>query len=77
MLSWVVELNIIMKSIGTSARCLIYVIALVILFLLHFGAAGVYLFSENDPFHFKDLPTAMKTLFQVRVYVAVLINDFV
>ena len=32
----------------------------------HFAVAGVFLFSKNDPQHFKDLSTSFVTLFQVQ-----------
>jgi voltage-gated sodium channel len=63
--SWIVEINIIMKSISTSARCLSYVVFLMTVFFYHFGVAGVYLFSRNDPFHFGNIGKALLTLFQV------------
>lgn len=63
--SWIIEVNIIMKSISTSARCLAYVVFLMIAFFYHFGVAGVYLFSANDPFHFGNIGKALLTLFQV------------
>ena len=39
-----------------------------ILLVLNFyvyAVMGVFMFSENDPLHFKDLPTAMLSLFRV------------
>lgn len=65
MLSFIEELNVIIKAISTSARCLAYVIWFMLMFFFHFGAAGVFLFSENDPFHFENLGRAMLSLFQV------------
>ena len=65
MLSFIEELNVIIKSISTSARCLGYVIMFMLVFFFHFGAAGVFLFSKNDPFHFEDIGRAMLSLFQV------------
>jgi voltage-gated sodium channel len=65
MLSGIVELNTIMKSVGTSALCLLYVICIMFVFFFHFGVAGVYLFGRNDPFHFENIGKALLTLFQV------------
>lgn len=44
-----------MKSISTSAKCLVYVIFMMLVFFFHFGVAGVYLFQQNDPFHFSNI----------------------
>lgn len=63
--SWITEVNVIMKSISTSARCLAYVVFLMVVFFYHFGVAGVYLFSGNDPYHFGNIGKALLTLFQV------------
>lgn len=39
---------------------------LILLFLVHylFGVVGFFLFNENDPFHFGNVPMAMITLFR-------------
>jgi hypothetical protein len=66
MLSWIFELNIIMRSISASMRCLLYVVFLMVVFFYHFGVAGVYLFSKNDPFHYGNIARALLTLFQVK-----------
>ena len=66
MMSGITELNTVMKSISTSAICLLYVIFLMLIFFYFFGVVGVYLFSVNDPEHFKHVGRAILTLFQVR-----------
>jgi voltage-gated sodium channel len=66
MLSWISELNIILHSIASSARALIYVIVLMFAFFWHFAVAGVFMFEMNDPQHFGTLFRAFLTLLQVR-----------
>lgn len=66
MLPWVPELHVIMMSIGTSVRCLCYVVFLMFLFFYHCGVAGVFMFQKNDPFNFGNIARALLTLFQVK-----------
>ncbi|CAE7656312.1 CACNA1F [Symbiodinium microadriaticum] len=65
MLTWIRELNVVLHSIASSVRALVYVILLLFAFFYHFGIAGVFLFAENDPQHFGTLWKAFVTLFQV------------
>ncbi len=69
LISKIPELNVIMMSIGSSLRALSYVVALMVIFFFHFAVAGIYLFEENDPAHFKGLVRSFTTLFQVNNYV--------
>eukprot|EP00602_Paraphysomonas_sp_CaronLab_P009300 CAMPEP_0185036728 /NCGR_PEP_ID=MMETSP1103-20130426/30092_1 /TAXON_ID=36769 /ORGANISM="Paraphysomonas bandaiensis, Strain Caron Lab Isolate" /LENGTH=800 /DNA_ID=CAMNT_0027574367 /DNA_START=1013 /DNA_END=3415 /DNA_ORIENTATION=- len=64
MLTWIPELNVILHSIASSARALVYVIMLMFAFFYHFAVAGIFLFEDNDPQHFGSLFKAFVTLFQ-------------
>ena len=66
LLRWIHELNVILHSIGSSALAIGYVYVLIFGMAYHFAVAGVFLFSKNDPQHFKDLSTSFVTLFQVQ-----------
>ena len=65
MLSWIPELNIILHSIASSVRALLYVIVLMFAFFWHCAVAGVFMFGRNDPQHFGMLYRAFLTLIQV------------
>lgn len=65
LISKIPELNVIMMSIGSSGRALMYIVALMFIFFFHFAVAGIYLFQNNDPFHFDGLVRSFTTLFQV------------
>lgn len=65
MLSWISELNIILHSIASSVRALIYVIILMFAFFWHCAVAGVFMFEKNDPLHFGTFYRAFLTLIQV------------
>jgi voltage-gated sodium channel len=41
------------------------ILGLMAFFFFLYGTMGVYLFSENDPFHFKTLPGAFVSLYSV------------
>lgn len=65
MLSWISELNVILHSIASSARALVYVIVLMFAFFWHCAVAGVFMFHRNDPQHFGSFYRAFLTLIQV------------
>lgn len=64
-LSWVHDVNIMLRAISSSIKCMVHVIMITFVFFYHFGIAGVLLFAENDPYHFQDLVKALLTLFQI------------
>ena len=67
LLTWIPNLNIMMKAIAGSVRALVYVVLLMCLFFYHFAIAGTFLFAENDPYHFQNMLKSFVTLFQVRM----------
>lgn len=65
LLNDIADLNIILQAIGSSASALFYVTMLMLLFFYIFAVAGVFLFSQNDFFHFGSLGRAFVCLYQV------------
>ena len=65
LLSWITDLQVIMLSIETSIRPLLYVVGLMFLMFFHFAVAGVLIFKKNDEFYFGTLYRAMNSLFQI------------
>lgn len=65
LLSWISDLQVIMLSIGSSIRPLLYVVMMMFLLFFHFSVAGVLIFKRNDEFYFGTLYRAMNSLFQV------------
>ena len=59
------ELQLIVGALIRSIPSMGYVGVLLALNFYVYAVMGVFLFSENDPVHFKDLPTAMLSLFRV------------
>jgi hypothetical protein len=65
LLSWITDLQVIMLSIESSIRPLLYVVGLMLLMFFHFSVAGVLIFKRNDEFYFGTLYRAMNALFQI------------
>jgi voltage-gated sodium channel len=59
------KLQVIVTALLKSIPSMAYVSMLLGLLFYVYGVAGVFMFGQNDPMHFKDLPTAMVTLFSV------------
>ncbi len=59
------KLQLIVGALIRSIPSMGYVGVLLALNFYVYAVMGVFLFSENDPVHFKDLPTAMLSLFRV------------
>lgn len=59
------QLQIIVGALIRSIPSMGYVGFLLILLFYVYAVMGVFLFRENDPVHFCDLPRAMLTLFRV------------
>lgn len=59
------RLRILVGSLLHSLPSMFYVSLLLVLLFYVYAVAGVFLFRENDPVHFGDLPTALITLFRV------------
>lgn len=59
------QLQVIVGALIKSIPSMVYVGILLALNFYVYAVMGVFLFSENDPVHFKDLQTAMLSLFRV------------
>ena len=59
------QLQVIIFSLMQGMASIFYVAVLMALTFYIYGIAGVHLFGENDPFHFKNLGTAFVTLFRM------------
>lgn len=59
------ELQLIVGALIRSIPSMGYVGVLLALNFYVYAVMGVFMFSENDPAHFKDLPTAMLSLFRI------------
>ena len=63
--AYAMDLHVILSAIYHSFICLIYVLAILILFLAYFGFMGILLFKEANPFYFGSFGDSMRTLLQV------------
>lgn len=60
-----IDLEIILNSVSSSFVCLLYVFGLVVVFFLYYGFWGVLLFKDSDPYNFRNIAYAMRTLLEV------------
>ncbi len=58
-------LQILVTALLRSIPSMGYIALFLFLLFYVYGIAGVFLFSANDPIHFKDLPNALLSLFRV------------
>ena len=58
-------LQIIVKGLFEGLKSIGYVAILLIIWFFLYGVFGVYLFGDNDPFYFRDVQTALISLFRV------------
>ncbi|MEX1017525.1 MAG: ion transporter [Phycisphaeraceae bacterium] len=65
LVSAVPRLQLIVSSLLHGLPSMGYVGVLLLLLFYIYAVMGVFLFRENDPFHFADLQSAMLTLFRV------------
>ena len=65
LLSWIADLNIMLRAIAASAKAMVYVVLLMFLFFYNFAIVGVLLFQQNDYYGFGDLFKAVMTLVQI------------
>lgn len=65
LISVVPQLQLIVGSLIKSLPSMLYVSILMALMFYVYGVIGVFLWSANDPVHFRDLPTSMLSLFRV------------
>ena len=59
------QLKMLVDAMLKSIPSMGYVGILLLLLFYIYGAMGVFLFGENDPIRFSDLPTSILTLFQI------------
>ena len=59
------RLQMLVSALLSSLPSIMYVSALLGLLFYVYAVAGTLLFGANDPWHFRDLQTAMLTLFRV------------
>ena len=65
LVSVVPQLQLIVGSLIKSLPSMMYVSILLMLMFYIYAVMGVFLWSGNDPVHFKDLQTSMLSLFRV------------
>ena len=59
------KLQMLVNALLNSIPAMIYVGLMLFLLFYLYGVMGVFLFRDNDPVHFENLPTSMLTLFRV------------
>lgn len=59
------KLQLIVNCLLKSLPAMFYVGILLSLTFYVYAVVGVFLFRDNDPIHFRDLPTSLLTLFRV------------
>ena len=59
------KLQMLVNALLKSLPAMFYVGVMLVLLFYVYGVMGVFLFRENDPVHFLNLPTSMLTLFRV------------
>lgn len=58
-------LQVIVRGLIGGLKSIGYVAILLIIIFYLWGVFGVYLFCDNDPFYFRDVETALVTLFRI------------
>jgi voltage-gated sodium channel len=59
------RLRVVVITLLDSLPSIGYVLLLMFIHLYVYGVIGYFLFGNNDPLHFRNLPTALLALFQV------------
>lgn len=59
------KLQLLVNALINSIPAMIYVGILLFLLFYVYGVMAVFMFRENDPVHFQNLPTSMLSLFRV------------
>ncbi len=59
------RLQVLVAALLKSLPGMAYIGLLLLLLFYVYGVLGVFLWRDNDPVHFRDLPTALLTLFSV------------
>ncbi len=59
------QLKMLVDAMLKSIPSMGYVSILLFLLFYIYGVLGVFMFGENNPVHFQDLPTSLITLFQI------------
>lgn len=58
-------LQVIVKGLIGGIKSIFYVVLLLLLIFYMYAVFGVFMFKENDPFYFRNIPVALMTLFRV------------
>lgn len=58
-------LQVIVQGLVGGFKSIFYVVTLLLLIFYLYAVFGVFMFRENDPFHFSSVPVALMTLFRV------------
>ena len=53
-MNWVKDLQVIMQVMSTTIRGICLFLILVLLTFTYFAIAGILLFKESDPYHFRN-----------------------
>lgn len=59
------DLQLIVGTLLRSIPSMFYLSLLLILLFYMYGTMGVFLFADNDPIHFQNLPVSMLSMFRV------------
>jgi voltage-gated sodium channel len=59
------DLQLIVGTLLRSIPSMFYLALLLLLLFYVYGAIAVFIFGDNDPIHFKNLPTSMLSMFRV------------
>ena len=65
LISSIPKLQLLVGSLLKSLPAMVFVGMLMGIMFYVYAVTGVFLFRDNDPVHFRDLPTAMLSLFRV------------
>ena len=65
LVTFVPKLQLIVGTLLKSIPSMFYVCILLFLLFYMYGAMGVFLYGDNDPIHFRNLQTALLSLFRV------------
>ena len=57
-------LNVLFSGLMSGIKSISYIFMLLLLLFYMYAIVGVYFFRRSDPFFFRDIPTALMTLFK-------------
>lgn len=65
LLTVIPDLRLLVGTLLRSISSIGYIGIFLLLLFYMFGTAGVFIFGDNDPVHFRNLPTAMLSLYRI------------